>query len=68
MGQKRVSKIALINTEGEYANSALSSGIEGVMDIFGRRNGKDSYFSTCFMSLHNRFICKSIFISYVGLC
>ena len=68
MGQQRVSKIALINAEGEYANSVVSSDIECIIDIFGSRNGKDNYFSTCFMRLYNRFICKNIFTPYVGLC
>ena len=51
MGHQRVSKIALINAEGEYANSVVSSDTERIMDIFGRRNGKDSYFSTCLYEL-----------------
>ena len=67
MGQQLVSKISLINTEVEYANSVVISDIERIMDIFGRRNGKDSYFSTFFMSLYNRFICKNISTSYVRL-
>ena len=52
MGQQRVSNITLINTEG--ANSVVSSVIKRIIDIFGRRNGRDSYFLMCFISLYNR--------------
>ena len=68
MGQQRVSNIALINTEREYAFYVVYSDIKRIIDIFGRRNGRDSYFLMCFMSLYNRFICDNIFTSYVGLC
>ena len=44
MGQQRVSNIALINTEREYANSVVNQDIDRISDIFGRRNGRDSYF------------------------
>ena len=44
MGQQRVSNIALINTEREYANSVVNKDIDRIIDIFGRRNGRDSYF------------------------
>ena len=67
MGKQRVSNIALINTEEEYANSVVSSDVKRIIDIFGRRNGRHSYFLICFMSLYNRFICNNIFTSYVGL-
>ena len=40
MGQQRVSNIALINTEREYVNND----IDRIIDIFGRRDGRDSYF------------------------
>ena len=43
-GNKRVSNIALINTERTYANSVVNNGMGRVIDIFGRRNGRDSYF------------------------
>ena len=66
MGQQRVSNITLINTEG--ANSVVSSVIKRIIDIFGRRNDRDSYFLMCFMSLYNRLTCNNIFTSYVGLC
>ena len=44
MGQQRVSNIALINIEREYANSVVNNHIDRTIDIFGRRNGQDSYF------------------------
>ena len=43
MGQQRVSNIALVNIEGEYANSVVNSNVDRPIDIFGRRNGRDSY-------------------------
>ena len=44
MGQQRVSNIALINIERAYANSVVSNDMDRIIDIFGRRNGGDSYF------------------------
>ena len=45
MRQKRVTNIALINTEREYANSIVNNDIDHIIDIFGRQNhGRDSYF------------------------
>ena len=45
MRQKRVTNIALINTEREYANSIVNNDINRITDIFGRQNyGRDSYF------------------------
>ena len=44
MGQQRVSNIALINTEREYANSVVKKDMDRIIYIFGRRNGRDSYF------------------------
>ena len=44
MGQQRVSNIALINIERVYANSVVDNDMDRIIDIFGRRNGKDSYF------------------------
>ena len=44
MGQQRVSNIALINTERAYANSVVSNDMDRIIDIFGRRNGRDSHF------------------------
>ena len=42
-GQQRVRNIALINTEREYANSVVNNAIDPITDIFGLRNGRDSY-------------------------
>ena len=44
MGQQRVSNIALVNIEMEYANSVVNNDIDRTIDIFGHRNGRDSYF------------------------
>ena len=44
MGQQRVSNIALIHIERAYANFVLENDIERIIDIFGSRSGRDSYF------------------------
>jgi len=44
MGQKRVSNMALINIQRAYANSVVNNDMDRIIDIFGRRNGRDSYF------------------------
>ena len=44
MGQQRVSNIALINIERAYANSVVRNDMDPIIDILGRRNGRDSYF------------------------
>ena len=44
MGQQRVSNITLINIERAYANSVVSNDMDRIIDIFGRRSGRDSYF------------------------
>ena len=41
MGQQRVSDIALINTERA---SVVNNNMDRIIDIFGRQNGKESYF------------------------
>ena len=59
MGQQRVSNIALINIERAYANSVVSNDMDRSIDIFGRRNGRDSYFFwvlKCF-----KLICRFIY-------
>ena len=69
MGQQRVSNIAHINIEKPYANSVVNNDMGRVIDIFGRRNGRDSYFFyvfKCFLGSYDRFIRKNIFSSYVG--
>ena len=43
IGQQRVSNIALINIERAYANSVVSNDMDRIIDIFGRRSGRDSY-------------------------
>ena len=43
MGQQRVSNIALINIEREYANSEVNNDIVRT-DIFDRRNDRETYF------------------------
>ena len=57
MGQQRVSNIALINTEREYASSVVNK------HIFGRRNEHRYIWPSIkvFMSSFDRFICKNIF-------
>ena len=44
MGQQRVSNIALINIERAYVNSVVNNDTDRIIDIFGRQNGRDSYF------------------------
>ena len=44
MGQQRVSNIASIHIERAYANFILENEIEHIIDIFGSRTGRDSYF------------------------
>jgi len=44
MGQQRVSNIPLINIERAYANSLVNNDIARIIEIFGRRNGRDSNF------------------------
>ena len=44
MGQQRVSNIALTNIERAYANSVVNNYLDRIIDIFTRRNGRDSYF------------------------
>ena len=36
--------IALINIERAYANSVVNNDMDRIINIFGRRNGQDSYF------------------------
>jgi len=44
MGQQHVSNIALIHIERAYASFVLENDIERIIDIFGSRTGRDSYF------------------------
>lgn len=43
MGQQRVINTALINIERAY-NSVVNNDMDRNIDIFSRRNGRDSYF------------------------
>ena len=51
VGQQRVSNIAHSNTEREHASSVANNDIDRTIDIFGRRNGRDSYFFNVFYEL-----------------
>jgi hypothetical protein len=44
MGQKRLNSIALINVERAYANNTLKNDMEKIIDIFGQRRNRKSYF------------------------
>ena len=44
MGQQRVSNITFINIERAYVNSVVNNDMDRIIDIFGRRNGRDSHF------------------------
>jgi hypothetical protein len=42
--QDRLKSIAVINIERSYANRVLQDDIETIIDLFGRRNNRNSYF------------------------
>ena len=44
MGQDRISSIAVINIEREYANKTRQNDMQRIIDIFGRRSNRSSYF------------------------
>ncbi|XP_068680521.1 zinc finger MYM-type protein 1-like [Montipora foliosa] len=44
MGQDRLSNIAVINIEREYANKTMQNDMQRIIDIFGRRSNRSSYF------------------------
>ena len=46
MGQKRLNSVALINIEHAYANLTINSDTARIIDTFGKRHGRDSYFFT----------------------
>ena len=48
MGQQRVSNIALIKIEREYANSVVNNDIDRTIDIFGRQNGRHDMIYICY--------------------
>jgi hypothetical protein len=43
MSQTRVNSIALINMERAYANAVMNN-VDRIIDIFGRRKGRNSFF------------------------
>ena len=47
MGQKRASNIALTNIERAHANFVVNNDMDRIIDIFARRNGRDSYLRGC---------------------
>ena len=44
MGQKRLNSAALINIERAYANKVVNNDIDEIINTFGRRHGRQSYF------------------------
>ena len=44
MGEKRLSSIALITIERGYANCVINEDMEKMIDIFGKRKGRNTYF------------------------
>ena len=44
MGEKRVCSILLINIERGYANRVINEDMEKMIDIFGKREGRNTYF------------------------
>ncbi|CAB4020115.1 zinc finger MYM-type 1-like [Paramuricea clavata] len=43
-GRKRLNYIAVINIERAYANPTIKNDMVKIIDTFGRRNGRNSYF------------------------
>ena len=50
MGQDRLSSIAVINIERGYANKTMQNDMQRIIDIFGRRSNRCSYFFKSFIS------------------
>ncbi|XP_028406786.1 zinc finger MYM-type protein 1-like [Dendronephthya gigantea] len=44
MGQERLNSAALINIERTYANKVVNNDIDDIINTFGRRHGRQSYF------------------------
>ena len=44
MGQTRVSSLAIINIEISFANRLLQKSTDRIIDIFGKRNNRESFF------------------------
>ncbi len=49
MSQTRVNSIALINIERAYANAVMNNEIDRIIDIFGSRKGRNSFFFEVFI-------------------
>ena len=63
MGQQRVNHIAPINSESEYANSAVNNDIDRIIDIhiWPSKWERQLFVLTCFMGSYDRFTCTNIF-------
>ena len=59
--EQRVSNIALINIEREYATLVVNNDMDRTIGIFGHGTGRHLFLLTYFMSSYDRFICKNIF-------
>ena len=44
MSQPRLSSLAILNIEREYANRVIENDIAKIIDLFGRAKGRDKYF------------------------
>ena len=44
MGQDRLSSIAVINIQRKYANKTMQNDMQRIIDIFGSRSNRSSYF------------------------
>ena len=44
MGQKRVSNLAILNIERCFTNRVLAESMDSIIDIFGRRKNRNTYF------------------------
>ena len=44
MGQDRLSSIAIINIERAYANKMLENDMQSIINTFGKRHSRNSYF------------------------
>ena len=44
MGQTRLSSLALLHIEREFVNRVITEDIDKIIDVFGQRKGRESYF------------------------
>lgn len=44
MGQERLSNLALLSIERKFSNEVLKSDMNAIIDTFGHRKSRDSYF------------------------